>query len=718
MKELFAKSGPEWTTLKDHLLQVARASVSFAEYLEMSNSIAFNGAILHDIGKAHPSFQQRLKGLNRSSNPFRHEISSLLFLSVFPENQHSELIEMVVGHHKSVIRDPGDKGILDLDDGFDYIDYHLGEWDSWSRDAFELLAQLGFKCSPFSKETANQNLRKSIDYTKEQIKVRGWSEWRGLLMGADHFASAMISDTERHIERLFKTPDLKFFNRQSELYPLSIKEDYKSPKRHTIVLASTGAGKTDFLFKRCNGRVFYTLPFQASINAMYKRVANDLEKDNPDLDIRVLHASSVVVKRKKDEEEATLQSLFGSSIKILTPHQLAAVILGLKGYEAMLLDLKGCDIILDEIHTYSGISQAIVLKIVEVLNSIGCRIHIGTATMPSILYNRIKEILGDDTLEVKLTIEEQDKFDRHIVHKVTDLAEAFELVQRAVCHRKKVLIVANKVKKAQEIFDSIRRIAEFKNVPKLLLHSRFRRKDRNEKEALLMGLDESGNPTAQFNTSTEACIVVSTQIVEVSLDISFDLMITETAPLDALIQRFGRVNRKRTADTIGHFKDVYILPPPDDEKECRPYELEVLKRTYKCLPNGEVLHERDLQVLIYQVFTEIDFLQIEKDAIFKSDGKIKIDKLTHRSKSILFQLLKIDSVSAILEKDRFKYEQSYYEDRLGLEIPVRYFSVNKFEQLEKGNRPFVIPDKAYNHVTGLDISLLKPQNLDVKYQML
>lgn len=60
----------------------------------------------------------------------------------------------------------------------------------------------------------------------------------------------------------------------------------------------------------------------------------------------------------------------------------------------MLVDLYGCDVILDEIHTYSSEIQAIVLRIIEILVSIECRIHVGTATMPKVLYNRILEILG------------------------------------------------------------------------------------------------------------------------------------------------------------------------------------------------------------------------------------------------------------------------------------------------------------------------------------
>lgn len=716
MKILFAKSDPEWTSLHNHLEHVGIAAKAFANHLKMDPELAYMGAILHDIGKAHPEFQKRLTGKSNGSKVLRHEISSLFFLSAFPEHIHPQLIEMVVGHHKSVKDDAGRKGLLDLDDGYDYIDNHLGEWESWSLDGIELLNVLGVFASIISREKALKNLDFAVSYTQQLSSERGYSDWRGVLMGADHFASAVIDDTEKYIGRAFKAPDLSFFNRQSELYPLSLNQDYLSSKAHSIVVACTGAGKTDFLFKRCKGRVFYTLPFQASINAMFKRLDKDLRESNPDLDIRVLHAASMVVECSNGEEESVLQSLFGSSIKVLTPHQLAAIAFGMKGFEALLLDLKGCDIILDEIHTYTGISQAIVLKLVQILKGIGCKIHIGTATMPSVLYRRIIEILGEDVLEVSLSEKELDQFDRHRVFKIDSIEHANKLIHQAIIDKQKVLVILNKVDRAQKFFEDLRE--KYDDVPALLLHSRFRRCDRNEYEKQLIGLDENGEPTGDFNTSNEACIVVSTQIVEVSLDISFDLMITETAPLDALIQRFGRINRKRNAGTIGKLKNVYVASPPDNQKDARPYDLEILKNTFIELPDGDVLHERDIQRRIDAVFPTINFLNIEQHSKFKEDGRITIDKLTHVNKSILFELLEIDSVSCIRESDQAEYESSNFERRLELEIPVRYFSVHKMTQSQKGNKPFIIPDSAYDVAKGLMVKGISDRNLNVEFQIL
>jgi CRISPR-associated endonuclease/helicase Cas3 len=684
MENLYAKSAPEWTSLKDHLHHVSITAKRFAKYLGMDENLAYKGAILHDIGKAHPEFQKRLTMKSRSGKTFRHEIASLFFISLFPEQEHLALIEMIVAHHKSVKKDAGEKGLLDLDNLEEYEKFHLGKWNEWSPLAYELLEYFSVETKIIDETQALENLEYVVEYCRKQSKQKGFSTWRGLLMGADHFASALINSTEAELINCFQIPNLSFYNRQHPLFPLSMIEA-KSAKRHTLVVACTGAGKTDFLFRRCSSRVFYTLPFQASINAMFKRVAKDLKEDNPNLDIRVLHASSSVIQRRGNLEEKALQSLFGSSVKILTPHQLASLAFGLKGYEALLLDLKGCDVILDEIHTYTGISQAIVIKLVEILKSINCRIHIGTATMPSVLYRKILEVLAEDVLEVALAPEELEKFNRHKIFKINSFQESFSIINKAIQNNQKVLIVLNRVANAQTVFDELSEL--YPTLPKLLLHSRFKRGDRNEKEKQLIGLDDDGNSLNRFNTSDKACIVVSTQIVEVSLDISFDLMITEAAPLDALAQRFGRINRKRTSENIGHTKDVYVIAPPDDAKLAKPYDLDVLKRTYEVLPDAEVFDERGLQSKIDQVFPTIDFLNIEEHAIFKSDGSSSIKKLTHHSKSILFELLEIDSVSCICEGDQDEYENTDFESRLALEIPMRYYTVSKMNQSVKGNKP-------------------------------
>lgn len=707
---LLAKStGKGGTTLKSHLESVAFFAQTAAAYAGLNPRIAKQGALLHDIGKASSVFQKRLRTENASplERPFRHEIASLFFLPVVDRSLWPCMIDMIVAHHKSIAKDFRESGILDLDwlYGDDNFKFHSRDFEIWEPEAMGLLAELGFTPVPLSVEDARSAYLYAIEYCKNRKK--GWSVWKGLLIGADHLASATY-EFQDHLPSLFSIPDVRFYERQADLYPLSlIKSDVN--KKHTFVKAPTGAGKTDFLLKRCKGRIFYTLPFQASLNAMYERIREDLKGRVED--IRLLHSvSRLVITGNRIEEEKVIQDKFGAAIKILTPHQIASIAFGTKGYEALLFDLQGCDIILDEIHTYSDIMQSIVLKLIEMLASVGCRIHIGTATMPTVLEHAVLEILGKESIQyIQLPDPVLDSFNRHFVHKCDSLESVLPVIQKAIETDQKVLLVCNRVANAQALF--LRMEELYPDVDKMLIHSRFKRRDRNRLEGELKGV---------FNQSDRACLVVSTQVVEVSLDISFDLMVTEAAPIDALIQRFGRINRKRNRDTIGKFKPVYVIAPPDKEKECKPYSLEILKDSYDVLPANNLLEEAQLQVLIDKVYPPpIIPVDIDLDAVFvKNTWRLR--ELWHLPKSALLEKFDIDSVSCITQSDaECMYKEGNETERLLIEIPVNYNSVRskKLEQLKVGSRPFVVPDCAYSSLYGLDMRKIGAEYYDVNYQI-
>ncbi|NCA75546.1 MAG: CRISPR-associated helicase Cas3' [Alphaproteobacteria bacterium] len=690
--------------LFQHLSEVALLAEKVAQHLGLDTSIARKGAILHDIGKVSPLFQRTLhKNFQRPPGfLFRHELASLFFISLLNKKEKYPVIDMIVAHHKSIYKDAGGKGLLDLDENEpEVFEKHIDGFDFWSKDALSILEHFNIETNPISVDQAKESFYEVVDYC--QSKKYGYSQWKGVLIAADHLASAM-SDYIKPLERkLFVVPDLSYYHsRKSELYPLSlISTDDK--RKHTLVTAPTGAGKTDFLIRRCNGRVFYTLPFQASINAMYERIKADLK--NTDADIRLLHAASSIKLENGTVEEKILQRHIGASVKVLTPHQMASLVFGTKGYEAMIADIKGCDIILDEIHTYSETTQAIVLKIVEILFDIGCRIHIGTATMPSVLYNRLVEILGgtSNIYEVKLPDEVLDTFNRHIIFKASSMESLNNVIDEAIKQNKKILLVCNQVKRAQSLFNDL--AEKYPHVDKMLVHSRFKRGVRSQLESDLRNI---------FNNSTEACLVVSTQVVEVSLDISFDLMVTECAPIDALIQRFGRINRKRSTETIGHFKPIYVLAPPTEKTDALPYGLEVLQRTYEALPNGNLMKERDAQTMIDSVYPSIEFVNIDLNAVFK-EGKWMIKELWHNSKSALLETLDIDSVACIDEADKDRYDTSFYEEQAKMEIPVSYRSVayRGLDKLANGSKPFVIPSKAYDKDLGFLVDFAKPEFYNV-----
>lgn len=710
-----AKAGPEFTTLYDHLCHVKAVAGRFARHMGFDQTVAERGAVLHDIGKASPVFQKRLLSGNRPGQAtFRHEIASCFFLSLVEADNRPEMIEMIIAHHKSIENDRGYKGILDLEEHEgDVFDNHIAGWETWHKDAVMILEALDIPGRTISRDEAEAGYMEVLAYCEELCRKNGYSRWRGLLMSADHFASALPGTLDRYLPHTFVSPDLSFYNRTSDLYPLSL-TDASSSKPHTLVTACTGAGKTDYLFRRCRGRVFYTLPFQASINAMFNRVKTDLVPQNPCLDIRVLHASSKIACDTDSHEDILLQRLVGSGVKVLTPFQLAAVVFATRGFESMMADLAGCDVVLDEIHTYNEVSRSIVLKIVEVLDHLGCRIHIGTATMSSALYDRIIGLLGQDrVLEVSLAPDQLRAFDRHVLHKIPSWEAALPVIEQGIKDNLKILVVANRVDAAQQMFAAVTDL--FPGIPSLLLHSRFRRKDRREKEARLLGIDENNHPTKEFNTSDRACVVVATQVIEVSLDISFDLMVTQCAPIDSLIQRFGRINRKRTKDTIGTCKPVYVIAPPEDAASARPYDLDILQRSHAVLDHGQILHEADYQDKIDRVYPDLTLADIDTHTAYKGNGTWNVAMLTHRNRSILMELLEMDSVNCIVDSDCEAYQAAGPEEQAMLEIPVRYYAVRQFYQLHCGNDPFVIPDAGYSRDLGLDLSKASQSQGDLNF---
>jgi CRISPR-associated endonuclease/helicase Cas3 len=696
--------GPGCMTLHQHLEEVSMVAQQIAIAIGLDARLAKKGALLHDIGKVSPIFQKRLRSNYRrqiTDRSFRHEIASLFFLSLVSASEREAIIEMIVAHHKSIYKDGRNLGILDLHgNNTDNFKYHATDFELWSQDALVLLQHLGFDVpATISLEAAKESYLSVIDYCRPPIS--GASEWKGLLLAADHMASGLEVITPSFVGSLFKTPDLSFYEREDDLYPLS-KTPANNSRPHTLVTAPTGAGKTDFLLRRCKARVFYTLPFQASINAMYHRFKNDLKDTGAD--IRLLHAASSITIKGSTITEKILQRHAGAAIKVLTPHQLAAMVFGTKGYEAIMIDIKGCDVILDEIHTYTELSQAIVLKIIEILQSLGCRIHIGTATMPTVLYKAILALLGSENVyEVKLSDKILQTFNRHVIHKVADMSDTFTAIDTAIAGKEKILLVFNQIDRAQEQFTLLSE--QYSDIPIMLIHSQFKRSRRAELEKLLKDV---------FNKNEEACIVVSTQVVEVSLDISFDLMITECAPLDALIQRFGRINRKRTLDTIGTFKPVYVLAPPTSANDAKPYLLETLVNSYSALTDGEVLEEYTLKSKLDTVYPQIQFLNIDMSAVF-NNGKWRIKRLFHHPKSALLELLDIDSAACIIESDIDAYKNATGIERMEMEIPVNYKTIGykQLDQLKEGSRPFIIPDCAYSDETGFIKAKALPALYDV-----
>jgi CRISPR-associated endonuclease/helicase Cas3 len=151
-------------------------------------------------------------------------------------------------------------------------------------------------------------------------------------------------------------------------------------------------------------------------------------------------------------------------------------------------------------------------------------------------------------------------------------------------------------------------------------------------------------------------------------------------------------------ETIGKYKPIHVLAP---EGNALPYKAEILKASFAQLPDGAVLEERAVQAKIDAVYPSIESKEIDAHLIFR-EGKHTIKELTHRAKSVIVEVLEIESATCILESDRAAYEAGTWAQRIELDIPVSLTALRgkktKYPQLDIGSWPFVIPQPEAEHI--------------------
>jgi CRISPR-associated endonuclease/helicase Cas3 len=163
---------------------------------------------------------------------------------------------------------------------------------------------------------------------------------------------------------------------------------------------------------------------------------------------------------------------------------------------------------------------------------------------------------------------------------------AASLVQDGGC----ACVLVNTVKSAQQVYRQLARPGVCPPGTELLLfHARFRAVERTRREREVVGRFGKDAGTEGRPPRPARAILVATQVVEQSLDVDFDVLITELAPIDLVLQRCGRLHRHDRGDRGPHcVPTVHVLLPPAGVVTCgrtdRVYsDLEPLRRTLPLL---------------------------------------------------------------------------------------------------------------------------------------
>lgn len=387
---------------------------------------------------------------------------------------------------------------------------------------------------------------------------------------------------------------------------------------HGIAIAPTGSGKTEgaiaWALNQLNtptgltGKILYVLPTQVLTNSIYERLVKYFGYQK----VGLLHSGALLyqvhsrveseeseqydpekIKPTKEEKEVYyLNRMMFRPIMVATVDQLFMLAFnGNRRWSVVMGELMGGAIIFDEVHAFDGHMLALLERVAREMRDYTKMVFM-SATMPQGLQKFLSSLLalqGNEHIVEDRTLMQQarnnfefrekkellkkEKVDKGIIQEIRSHIE----------DKRRVAIVCNTVQSTQKVYGNLKSdLANLLDDGEILcLHSRFIAKDRRNKEKRLEK-DKSKSREEQKWPR----LLVSTQVIECGMDIDYDVLYTEGAPLESLIQRAGRINRERRHEQ----GKIYIYQQDKASEKFYPPEitqkaLDVLKKQIEGRPS-------------------------------------------------------------------------------------------------------------------------------------
>lgn len=594
----------------------------------------------HDYGKANSEFQKRVikGGKFNEEKEIPHSILSVFYVNESECNEPISVYLAIFFHHFNNSKEP----LINI--------YQQNE-----KLVKKFLYELGFNDDDYND--INIIIEDIFDllnlplYTQEkQYAVL----LKGLLHKCDYSASAGL-DCEKVND--FLTDSLNNWKNTRNIHYNELQEFcIKNTDSNLIVTAPTGMGKTEAGLLWCgDNKCFFVLPLKTAINAMYERIKK-LCGDNSQEDykerVALVHSDmksyyledSIISGKNYDFAYAQCSKQLALPITICTPDQIFDFALKYAGYEYKLAVASYSKFIIDEIQMYSPDVLAAIIYAIEMIHTLGGKVAVITATLPPFVRNEIEKILGTDVKTSDFSDKGKLRHNVKVYEKNLQSDDIIKIFDDTICDKvKKYLVVCNSIDIANKMYTEIKNSDI--NASVNLFHSNFTKSDRKTKENAILAASEKTNESMNIPE-----IWISTSVVEASLDIDFDILITELSDLFSLFQRFGRVNRKGNKDFS----------------------------SYNCFVFTEIQGNAHR-------FVDDAIHSLSKQAILSVDG-------------IISEVLKkelIDEYLSVEKIEKSKYYQKYRKIYKDYKEKVDYFSLKK-DGIRSIDRSDAVPIDVYN----------------------
>jgi CRISPR-associated endonuclease/helicase Cas3 len=565
-------------------------------------------AAMHDVGKVSPGFQQKCWAWLA-----RHYIQPAAVVG--SEDDHAKISQFtlqglvtdslrlwaaVIGAHHGKIKGDRLQPITENN--------HAG----WDAERKRLVEELTRAFGPLPAEPGDDA---TYWMTSGLITVADW-------IGSDEtlFPQKWIGTIEERRQRAraslaavrWETPATKTGLSFRELFPAfqanvlqSIAwENITAPGLY-VIEGPMGCGKTEAALAaayrliaagQATG-IYFALPTQVTSNRIHLRVGPFLEQAlQQSSDLRLIHSGSWLMQpapldhlrasapddADADEHVRSGRSWFASAKRaILVPFGVGTVdqallgIVAAKHFFVRQLGLAGKAVILDEVHSYDLYTSTLIDKLIKRLLELRCTVIVLSATLTRDRRRQLLEVAGGQAINLsaaypllsygaspprEFPVEPPPQKSIAVRFPSADalIDSCLGHAERGEC----VLWIRNTVDEAQETFGQLKS-ANREGGPEIaLLHSRFPQFRREEVESDWM--DRLGKDGAR--RPQNGCVLVSTQVAEQSVDIDADLLITDLAPTDMLLQRIGRLWRHERQRSC-HQPEVWIRPVALSDKQ-------------------------------------------------------------------------------------------------------------------------------------------------------
>jgi len=441
-----------------------------------------------------------------------------------------------------------------------------------------------------------------------------------------------------------------------------------------LIEAPMGEGKTEaalYLSDQWNharnGQGLYVaLPTMATGNQMFDRVTEFLKHRYPEdrINLHLVHGLALLSEQYEQSRLAAIADIhdddsqptnvvaeewFAKNKKqaMLAPFGVGTIdqallsVLQVKHVFVRLFGLAGKMVILDEVHAYDTYMSALLERLLEWLHALGCSVVLLSATLPAERRRALlkawtgQEPQEDRSKYPRLTIAHGDQvrlsqsFDTDPNRRVTVQVNWCEIdrladdLKIALTNGGCVAVIRNTVGEAQKTYRLLKEQLGFNHPSELdsddvdtptidLFHARFVYDDREAIEQRVLnryGKGPGGEP--QNSNRPKKSVVVATQVIEQSLDLDFDLMVTDVAPIDLVIQRAGRLHRHQRPERPIASPSLWLLKPenfdgvPNFEHSEYVYEPYVLLRSFLKLRVLQTIRlPDDIDALVEEVYRE------------------------------------------------------------------------------------------------------------------